>query len=157
MSAAANDAIMILKRLFRVTQDGARHPDVFPVEGDDRHSPTAFFHPDVVHSLFGPSGTKEMLVGRDAFVTFAASCANALADRRDEILAITGIDRQCAFVHARAYRKSAANGEEIHYEWAMLYRVEHGLITYGADMLDSAAQGFWGRVGKRPVQEPLPT
>lgn len=146
-----NDAVKLLTRMFGFTEGGQRHPDVFPVAADDRPSAAGYFHPQVVHSLFGPSGTKETLVGRDAFLAFATSCAEALAERRDEIIAITGIDRECAFVHARAYRKSAANGEDIHYEWAMLYRVEQGLITYGADMLDAAAQAFWARVRSAPA------
>lgn len=146
-----NEAVPLLKRMFGVSDGGGRHPDVFPIGGEGRASPAAYFHPDVVHSLFGPTGTKETLVGRDAFLAFARSCAEALAERRDEIVAITGIDRECAFVHARAYRKSAANGEVIHYEWAMLYRVEQGLITYGADMLDAAAQAFCSRVRSTPA------
>jgi ketosteroid isomerase-like protein len=105
-----------------------------------------FFHPDAQHALFGPTGRKEVLQGRDAFLAFVERCSSALADRSDEILAITGIDAQCAFVHACAYRKSAATGEAINYEWAMLYRVEEGRITYGADMLDRDAQAFWGRI-----------
>jgi hypothetical protein len=130
--------------MFGLTEEGADGRDVFPTGGDGGMA--SFFHSDVTHSLFGPTGTKETLVGRDAFLGFAARCADALAERRDEILAITGIDEQCALVHARAYRRSAASGEDIHYEWAMLYRVEDGLITYGADMLDADAQAFWGRV-----------
>ncbi|UXC93594.1 MULTISPECIES: nuclear transport factor 2 family protein [Sphingobium] len=145
-----NDAVKLLTRMFGFTEEGRHRRDIFPVGGESRPSPADYFHPDVVHSLFGPSGAKETLVGRDAFLAFAASCAEALAERRDEIIAITCVDRQCAFVHARAYRKSAANGEDIHYEWAMLYRVEQGLITYGADMLDAPAQAFWGRVRQRP-------
>ncbi|KKW91869.1 nuclear transport factor 2 family protein [Sphingobium chungbukense] len=146
-----NDAVKLLTRMFGFTEGGRQHPDVFPVGDENRSSPSDYFHPDVVHSLFGPSGTKETLVGRDAFLAFATGCAQALAERQDEIIAITGIDRECAFVHARAYRKSASNGEDIHYEWAMLYRVEQGLITYGADMLDAAAQAFWARVGTVPA------
>lgn len=114
-------------------------------DGHDRAN-FATFHPQVVHSLFGPSGTKEMLVGKEAFAAFVSRCRNALADYSDEILLVRAIDEQCVFVHARAYRKSAASQEEITYEWAMLYRVEDGLITYGADMLDADAQAFWGRV-----------
>lgn len=140
-----NDAVKLLTRMFGFTADGRQHPDVF-LSGSKAGLPGGLFHPDVVHSLFGPSGTKETLVGREAFLRFAASCAEALEERHDEIIAITGIDRECAFVQARAYRRSAANGEAIHYEWAMLYRVEQELITYGADMLDAAAQAFWARV-----------
>ncbi|KHK89100.1 nuclear transport factor 2 family protein [Novosphingobium malaysiense] len=114
---------------------GAPSPDAF-----------AFYHPEVVHSLFGPTGRKETLVGRQAMADFVTACRSALADYRDEILLVRSIDEQCVFVHARAYRKSAASGEEISYEWAMLYRVEHGLVTYAADMLDADAQAFWGRV-----------
>ncbi|MCY1464199.1 hypothetical protein D9M71_821950 [compost metagenome] len=46
-------------------------------------------------------------------------------------------------VHAKMWRKAAATGEEIHYEWAMLYRVENGQIIYGSDMLDRDAQELW--------------
>ena len=74
------------------------------------------------------------------------SCTEALADRTDEIIAITGIDAERALVHARAWRKGKASGEELQYEWAMLYRVENGMVTYGVDMLDSDAQAFWGRI-----------
>ena len=73
-------------------------------------------------------------------------CANALEARRDEILTITGIGEECALVHAKAWRKAAATGEEISYQWAMLYRIEGGQITYGSDMLDRDAQEFWRRV-----------
>lgn len=139
-----NEAETLLRRMFGLSGGGSSTPqDVFPDPADD---PAAFFHADVVHSLFGPSGTKETLRGRRAFFDFAAGCAAALSAREDTILGITGIDRQCAFVHASAYRQSRATGEEIRYEWAMLYRVEKGAITYGADMLDADAQAFWGRV-----------
>lgn len=70
----------------------------------------------------------------------------AVAPQPDEVLEIVGVDAQCAFVRARAWRRSAASGEALAYEWAMLYRVEDGQITYGADMLDAEAQAFWGRV-----------
>lgn len=73
-------------------------------------------------------------------------CTELLAFRQDEIMTIDGIDEQCAFVRARAWRTSKATGEEIRYEWAMLYRVENGQITYGADMLDTDAQAFWARI-----------
>ena len=96
--------------------------------------------------MFGPSGAKETLTGRQAFLEFVDRCASALSERDDEIISITGIDEQCAFVHARAYRRSKATGEAIRYEWAMLYRVEDGQIVYGSDMLDADAQAFWGRV-----------
>lgn len=139
-----NEAERLLARMFGWSAAGADGRDIFVDRGGGGGE--GFFHPDVVHSLFGPSGTKELLVGRDAFFAFVGRCAEALSERRDEVLTITGIDGQCAFVHARAYRRSRANGEEIAYEWAMLYRVEDGLITYGADMLDARAQAFWGRV-----------
>lgn len=134
-----NEAEKLLTRMFPSAGDR----DIFA--SDDAGGENGFFAPDVIHSLFGPSGTKELLVGRDAFFDFVQRCEGALSERRDEILTIRGIDNQCAFVHARAYRRSRANGEDIHYEWAMLYRVENGLITYGADMLDTRAQEFWGR------------
>jgi len=137
-----NQAEELLRAMFRF---GDQTGDVFGT-GESGGSRNDYFHPDTCSSLFGPSGTKEMLVGRDAYLAFVARCAAALSDRHDEILAITGIDEQCAFVHARAYRKSKATGEEIRYEWAMLYRVEDGRITYSADMLDADAQAFWGRV-----------
>ena len=134
-----NEAEALLRKLFR-----------FGVGVSDAigHAPTlaACIHPDARHALFGPSGVKEELVGREAFLAFVGRCAAALVERRDEILDIVGVDEQCAFVRARAWRKSAASGEEIAYEWAMLYRVEDGQITYGADMLDADAQAFWGRV-----------
>lgn len=134
-----NEAEKLLRRLFRFGEG------VGDAIGD---APTvaASIHPDARHALFGPSGVKEELIGRDAFLAFAGRCAAALAERRDEILDIIGIDEQCAFVRGRAWRKSAASGEEIAYEWAMLYRVENGQITYGSDMLDADAQAFWGRV-----------
>jgi ketosteroid isomerase-like protein len=140
-----NQAEQLLRRMFRWDGASTGDQDVFPA-GDEGEDPSAFFHPDCVHSLFGPSGTKETLVGRDTFLAFAAGCAAALSDRTDEVLAITGIDEQCALVHARAFRESKATGEQARYEWAMLYRVEDGRITYGADMLDADAQAFWGRI-----------
>lgn len=139
-----NAAEELLRGMFRFgEQDG----DVFGTSAPpDGRAMADYFHADVCHSLFGPSGTKEMLAGRDALLAFVARCADALAERHDEIVSIRGIDAQCAFVHARAYRRSKATGEDIRYEWAMLYRVEDGRITYGADMLDADAQDFWGRV-----------
>lgn len=140
-----NEAEQLLARMFGWSRSGTDGRDVF-LDGGGNGGGEDFFHPDVVHSLFGPSGTKEMLVGRGAFFAFVGRCADALSERHDEVLTITGVDSQCAFVHARAYRRSRMNGEDIRYEWAMLYRVEDGLITYGADMLDARAQAFWGRV-----------
>jgi len=140
-----NEALPVLRRMFRFDD---QQGDVFGTDAAGQGAAFAdWFHPEVCHSLFGPTGTKELLVGREAFLDFVHRCAAALADRRDEILAITPVDRQCAFVHARAFRKSRASGEELTYEWAMLYRVEQGLITYGADMLDVDAQAFWQRIG----------
>lgn len=135
-----NEAEKLLARMF----PAAAGRDIF--SSDALAGESDFFAPDVIHSLFGPSGTKELLVGRSAFFDFVQRCAGSLAERRDEILMIRGIDRECAFVHARAYRRSLVNGEAIEYEWAMLYRVENDLITYGADMLDKRAQAFWSRV-----------
>lgn len=137
-----NDAEKLLRKMFNVGKG--------PIDaiGNSDTDPTTYFHPDVVNSLFGPSGTKELIVGREAFFQFVSRCASAVTDRSDEIIAITGIDQECALVHARAKRKSVANGQEIEYEWAMLYRVENGMITYGADMLDTDAQAFWGNVLK---------
>lgn len=138
-----NSATELLRQMFLPASETG---DVF---GGSHRAETAmadFFAPEVCHSLFGPNGTKEMLIGRDAFLAFVARCAGLLASRRDEILSIDAIDEQCAIVKARAWRTSKASGEEIAYEWAMLYRVEDGRITYGADMLDSDAQAFWGRI-----------
>ncbi len=108
--------------------------------------PTTLIHPNAQYSLFGPTGTKELLHGRDAILAFTRRCTAALDAHKDEILTIIGIDQQCALVHARASRRSKSTGEEIAYEWAMLFRVEEGLITYGTDMLDAEAQAYWGRI-----------
>jgi ketosteroid isomerase-like protein len=137
-----NEAVPLLRRVFGLEGSGQ---DVFAARvGDD--DPFAHIHPDAVHQLFGPTGTKEVLEGREAFVAFVDRCLGALAAHEDEILAITPIDEHGALVHARAYRRSAASGEELRYEWAMLYRVEQGQITYATDMLDPDAQAFWGRI-----------
>lgn len=138
MNAMENRAVPLLRRMFGL--DAGGEIDAIGIGSG------GFFAPEVVHSLFGPSGTKETLVGLAAFEAFVGRCADALSDRSDEILAIVPIDEECAFVHARAYRKARASEREIRYEWAMLYRVENGRITYGADMLDSDAQAFWGSV-----------
>lgn len=137
-----NHAEELLHAMFRF---GDQTGDVFGRE-ESGGTRLDYFHRDVQSSMFGPRGTKEMLLGRDAYFDFVQRCTDALADRHDEILAITGIDEQCAFVHARAYRRSKMTGEEIRYEWAMLYRIENSRITYCADMLDADAQEFWGRV-----------
>lgn len=131
-----NEAEVLLHQLFKV-DDGPR--DLFVVAGQGRPDMFAHIHPDARYSMFGPSGIKETLVGREAFIAFVTRCADALSGRADEIIAISGIDEHCALVHA-------ASGEEIRYEWAMLYRVEDGRITYGTDMLDPDAQAFWGRI-----------
>lgn len=138
-----NSATELLTRMFL---PAGKTGDVFGASGSASANMADFFDPHACHSLFGPSGTKEMLIGRDAFLAFVARCADLLADRRDEITSIVAIDDQCALVKARAWRTSKATGEEIAYEWAMLYRVEDGRITYGADMLDADAQAFWGRI-----------
>ena len=138
-----NEAERLMRKIFGVKGDGV---DAFKGAQAGQRDAFAHFHPDVRNSLFGPSGTKETLVGKDAMIAFVQRCAAALAAHEDKILGISSIDEHCAFVHASAYRKSAATGEEIRYEWAMLYRVDNGLITYGADMLDPDAQAFWGRV-----------
>lgn len=131
-----NAAETLLRKVFRF---GEQAGDVFTDPGAD-------IHPDARINLFGPSGGKETLIGRDAFVDFVRRCTEALAGRSDEIIAITGIDEECALVHARAWRKSKASDEELRYEWAMLYRVENGMVTYATDMLDADAQAFWGRI-----------
>ena len=112
----------------------------------DQSRRAAHIHPDVEFSLFGPTGTKELGVGRDSYFAFVSGCDAALADRSDEILDIVAIDEECVFVRASAYRKSAATGAELRYQWATLMRVEDGLVTYVTDMLDRDAQQFWGRV-----------
>lgn len=136
-----NQAECVLRRMFHFGE-----PETLDAFSTSTGDAVDFIHPQAQHSLFGPSGRKELLADRASFLAFVERCAAALADRRDEILAITGIDEQCAFVHARAWRKAAATGEEIEYEWSMLYRVEDGQITYATDMLDRDAQAFWGRV-----------
>jgi hypothetical protein len=138
-----NAAEQLLRTVFRFGEPAV---DVFSTTAESSLNPATYIHADAWFSLFGPSGAKELLVGRDAFLEFVRSCTEALADRTDEIIAITGIDEECALVHASAWRKSKASGEELRYEWTMLYRVENGLVTYGVDMLDSDAQAFWGRI-----------
>ena len=139
-----NAAEKLLRKVFHF---GEQRFDVFSTADASSSDPAAYIHPDACFSLFGPSGKKELLIGRDAFLDFVRRCADALTDRADEIITITGIDEECALVHARAWRKSKASGDELRYEWAMLYRVEEGMVTYGTDMLDSDAQAFWSRVG----------
>lgn len=136
-----NQAEHLLRGFFRFGDE--RPLDAFSMASG---STADIIHPQAQHSLFGPSGNKELLPDRAAFLAFVERCANALEARRDEILTITGIDEECALVHAKAWRKAAATGEEISYQWAMLYRVEGGQITYGSDMLDRDAQEFWRRV-----------
>jgi ketosteroid isomerase-like protein len=138
-----NAAEALLKKVFRFGEVGV---DVFTTAADAPMDPSSYIHPDARFSLFGPSGTKELLVGRAAFLEFVRSCTDALAARSDEIMTIRGFDAECAFVHARAWRKSRVSGEELRYEWAMLYRVQDDMITYGTDMLDADAQAFWGRM-----------
>jgi ketosteroid isomerase-like protein len=147
MEEPMNDAEKLLRRVFHFGA-GEEKNDLDAIATIDRsHADSwAHIHPDARYSLFGPSCSKEILVGREAILDFVAQCAEAISYRSDEIVAISGIDEQCALVHARAWRRSRATGEEIRYEWAMLYRVEDGRITYGADMLDADAQAFWGRV-----------
>lgn len=103
-------------------------------------------HPDIEFSLFGMTGTKEFGRGPEAYTRFTSDCLAALADRSDEILDVVSIDAQSVFVRAQAWRKSAATGEELRYQWSTLMRVEDGLITYVTDMLDRDAQEFWGRI-----------
>lgn len=136
-----NNAEQLLRKIFNYGDEKEQKFDAF-----EAGNFADMFHPNVQHSLFGPSGTKEILNGRDSFLAFIQRDSAALAGHSDEILRIIGIDEECALVHARAWRKSAATGEEIIYEWAMLYRIESGQITYGTDMLDSDAQAFWGRI-----------
>jgi len=147
-----NEAVPLLRNVFGLEGGGQ---DVFAAARQDG-DPFAHIHPDAVYQLFGPTGTKEMLEGRDAFIAFMRRCLAALAAHEDEILAITPIDEHCALVHARAYRRSAASSEELRYEWAMLYRVEQGRITYATDMLDPDAQAFWGRI-LSPVADQAPS
>jgi len=113
---------------------------------DARKAREARYHPDVRYDLFGPTGTRETHQGREAVFAFMARAGAALDGHSDEVLDIRGIDEDCAMVHARAWRRSKATGEELTYEWAMLYRVKDGQILYGADMLSEAAQAFWGRI-----------
>jgi len=138
-----NDAEKLLRTMFRF---GEGVGDAIGLAAGANGDVFAHIHPDAEHGLFGPSGTKERLIGRDAFVDFVNRCASALSDRSDEIESIVGVGEQCALVHATAWRKSAASGEEFRYEWAMFYRVERGLVTYGSDMIDADAQKFWGRI-----------
>lgn len=140
-----NEAEALLRDMFGFGTDSSAS-DVFNAATSQAGGSYDRHHPDVEFALFGPSGRKELLSGREAFLSFVEICSAALADRRDQILDITGFGEQCAFVRASAYRKSLATGAEINYEWAMLYRVEGGVITYGTDMLDNAAQQFWANV-----------
>jgi ketosteroid isomerase-like protein len=103
-------------------------------------------HPDIQLSLFGPGGDKQIIHGKAGYKAFMTRCLSVIASRSDEIISIDGAGQEMAIVRAKAYRKSAVNGEEIHYEWVMLYRVENGLVTFAADMLDRAAVDFWTRV-----------
>lgn len=124
---------------------GLHHETSADVDPFDQNSRTTYVHPEVEFSLFGQSGTKEVGHGLEAYFAFVANCQAALCDSSDEILNVIGIDEECVFVRARAYRKAKATGEDIRYEWATLMRVEDGLITSVIDILDRDAQMFWGR------------
>jgi ketosteroid isomerase-like protein len=121
--------------------DGSGAVDPF-----ERSGQPDVLHPDIEYSLFGMTGAKEEGRGQDAYLDFVARHHAALADRNDEILDVVSIDEQSVFIRARAWRKSAATGEELRYEWSTLSRVEDGRITYVTDMLDRDAQEFWGRI-----------
>lgn len=121
--------------------DNIKKSDVFKSGSSGDH-----LHHDIQFNLFGPSGTKELHKGRDAYLSFVKNCAELLSDRSDEIVSITGADETMAIVTGNAWRKSKASGEEIRYQWVMLYRVEDSMVTYAADMLDRDAQEFWGRI-----------
>lgn len=134
-----NEAERLARAMFGIGEPDATDPFASGTRADH-------VHPDIEFSLFGMTGTKEVYRGREKYSEFVARCQAALADRSDEILSIEGIDEQSVFIRARAWRKSAATGEEIRYEWAVLQRVENGQITYSTDMLDRDAQEFWGRI-----------
>lgn len=132
-----NDAERLARAMFGIGAPDATDPFTSGARADH-------VHPDIEFSLFGMTGTKEVYRGRDQYREFVTRCHAALADRSDEILTIESIDEQSVFIRAKAWRKSAATGEEIRYEWAVLQRVEGGQITYSTDMLDRDAQEFWG-------------
>src|SRR4051812_1443872 len=77
-----NAAEKLLRKVFRFGEAGV---DVFATADPSSVDPTSYIHPDACFSLFGPSGKKELLSGRDAFLDFVRVCTEALADRADEV------------------------------------------------------------------------
>jgi hypothetical protein len=141
-----NNAEAVIRRLFGMEAHQAQEGVSVDAFDSTRQRLEAFYHPQIEFSLFGETGVKEHGRGRAQYLAFVGRCAAALSARSDEIVSITPIDEQMVVVRARAWRKSAATGAELRYEWVMLFRVEDGLVTYGVDMLDRDAQQFWGRI-----------
>jgi ketosteroid isomerase-like protein len=141
MTGSTNTAAQLIRESYGLTENSGSA--INPFEQGQR---VVEIHPDIEFSLFGLSGTKETGRGADAYYGFISSCLAAIADRSDEILDVMAIDDQCVFVRAQAWRKSAATGEELHYQWSTLMRIEDGMLVHVTDMLDRDAQEFWGRI-----------
>jgi len=140
-----NDAVQILRQMFHFGEPGK-----FDAIGSSSSEGGTLdrVHPDIVFSAYDIHGVRRHGVGRQAFADFVAECAAAVSERRDEIISIDGAGDQMGIVRARAFRRSAASGETLNYEWIMVFRIENGLITVAADMLDRKAADYWGRILK---------
>jgi ketosteroid isomerase-like protein len=140
-----NDAVKQLIKMFHFGEPGE-----FDAIGSSGGDAGAFdhIHPDIVFSAYDIHGVRRHDAGLDAFKKFVAECDAAVSERRDEIISIDGAGDEMGIVRARAFRRSAASGETCEYEWVMAFRIENGLVTVAADMLDRAAADFWGRILK---------
>ena len=103
-----------------------------------------FLHPDLVYRGWGHEGWVDIR-GRDAFLEFCRDGLEAISDASESLITIVPAGKDMALVVSGAYRTFKYLNESTYYEYAMLVRVENGVITYACDMLDREAADHWVR------------
>ncbi len=101
------------------------------------------WHPDVVYWGFDTTGgDPREFRGRDAFFAMLAEAASHVDEFTNELIDAYAFGDNIVACHYRGTRR-AKGGRAQTFEFAQLLRFDDGVITFGADVVDPAAQGFW--------------
>ena len=104
------------------------------------------FSPDYTHLGYNIDGTPQVFTGLPAFVELMGKVATHFEVYETEPLSMEPIGTELLVVVLNAHRRTH-DGREYRGTFAMIFRVENGLLTRGSDMIESSGEAYWSSLG----------
>jgi ketosteroid isomerase-like protein len=103
---------------------------------------TGGFSPEYTHIGFDVDGTMQVVAGLSAFLNLVAKGASAFDIYDSEVRSSEAVGDELVISVVDCHRRTH-DGREYRGTFAMILRVEDGILTRGADMIESAGETFW--------------